>query len=104
MLVAGLNGSIGFTVPSGAVPGVTYARFRLSSAGGLLPTGLAPDGEVEDYVVEIDDPSAVGMMSFDKQSGGVNFLSIFGVLILCSAAVLWIVRRKPVHAKDKSIN
>ena len=31
--------------------GTTYARFRLSSAGGLLPTGPADDGEVEDHPV-----------------------------------------------------
>ncbi|HEX2165558.1 MAG TPA: SdrD B-like domain-containing protein, partial [Thermoanaerobaculia bacterium] len=40
-------------VPAGAVPGVTYARFRCSSAGGLPPTGSAPDGEVEDHVVGV---------------------------------------------------
>jgi hypothetical protein len=32
---------------------VTYARFRISSAGGLGPLGLALDGEVEDYQVLI---------------------------------------------------
>ncbi len=31
----------------------SYARFRVSSTGGLLPTGLAVDGEVEDYRVEL---------------------------------------------------
>lgn len=31
----------------------TYARFRFSSDKGLTPTGLASDGEVEDYVVSI---------------------------------------------------
>ena len=45
--------SLFFTVPSDAVAGLTYARFRLSNAGGLLPYGFAPDGEVEDYQVEI---------------------------------------------------
>ncbi len=41
-----------FSVPSGLVAKTTYARFRLSTAGGLLPTGIAPpDGEVEDYQV-----------------------------------------------------
>jgi hypothetical protein len=45
-----------FLVPPGAVPGPTYARFRLSALGVLLPTGLAPDGEVEDYGVEIESP------------------------------------------------
>ncbi len=31
----------------------TVARFRSSSSGGLVPTGLAVDGEVEDYAVTI---------------------------------------------------
>jgi hypothetical protein len=47
------------TVPSLAPPpstlplGNTFARFRVSSAGNLQPTGLAVDGEVEDYRVRI---------------------------------------------------
>ena len=45
--------NLSFTVPLGASSGLTFARFRLSSAGGLLPTGAAADGEVEDYRVEI---------------------------------------------------
>jgi large repetitive protein len=40
-------------VPAGAIPGRTYARFRCSISGGLPPTGGAPNGEVEDYVVGI---------------------------------------------------
>ena len=31
----------------------TFARFRVSRAGGLTPTGLALSGEVEDYELEI---------------------------------------------------
>ncbi len=42
-----------FIVPEDAVLGTTYARFRISSAGGLEPTGDAPDGEVEDLKVRI---------------------------------------------------
>ena len=43
-----------FFVPSNAVlSDRIYARFRLSRQGGLKPVGLAPDGEVEDYVVTI---------------------------------------------------
>src|SRR5262249_56766034 len=45
-----------FGVPLTAVVGTTYARFRLSTAGGLGPTGPAADGEVEDYVVQIIPP------------------------------------------------
>jgi uncharacterized repeat protein (TIGR01451 family) len=40
-------------VPATAVAGHTVARIRISSAGGLAPTGLAPDGEVEDHAVHI---------------------------------------------------
>ena len=40
-------------VPADAVPGPTYARFRLSMNGGLSPIGLALNGEVEDYLAEI---------------------------------------------------
>ena len=42
-----------FSVPANAQLGATFARFRLSSAGGLLPVGAAVDGEVEDYLVKI---------------------------------------------------
>jgi hypothetical protein len=54
-LNAGLN-TLNFTVPSWATPTLsTFARFRYSTAGGLTPIGSAPDGEVEDYEVMIDD-------------------------------------------------
>lgn len=46
------DSQIQFTVPPDAVPGITYARLRLTgydTAGTLGPTGLATDGEVEDY-------------------------------------------------------
>ncbi|MDY7095507.1 MAG: IPTL-CTERM sorting domain-containing protein [Acidobacteriota bacterium] len=49
-LTAGAN-SLSFTVPCDLTEGATYARFRLSSAGGLTPSGGAADGEVEDYVL-----------------------------------------------------
>jgi large repetitive protein len=39
--------------PPSAVVGVTSARFRLSTTGGLLAGGAAVGGEVEDYVIEI---------------------------------------------------
>ncbi|MFO0867367.1 MAG: calcium-binding protein [Pirellulales bacterium] len=40
-------------IPANVTSGMTYARFRISSAGGLGPQGLALDGEVEDYQVQI---------------------------------------------------
>lgn len=51
-LVAGTN-PLTFTVPAAAIVASTYARFRFSTASGLDVTGAAPDGEVEDYAVEI---------------------------------------------------
>ena len=54
-LAAGTN-SLTFAVPAAAKLGPTYARFRVSTAGGLLPTGPANDGEVEDYQVQIEVP------------------------------------------------
>jgi len=58
-----------FPVPVNAVAGATYARFRFSTQCGLGVAGPAPDGEVEDYLVEIlpmdfgdapEDPTAAG--------------------------------------------
>jgi len=56
---------LSFAVPHTAA-GATYARFRLSSAGGLSPTGVALDGEVEDYRVEIVEP--LGPIDFLQRS------------------------------------
>jgi uncharacterized repeat protein (TIGR01451 family) len=53
-------------VPAGAIPGITYARFRCATAGGGGPTGPAANGEVEDYAVGVigtdfgDDPASYG--------------------------------------------
>ncbi|MBL9126136.1 MAG: sulfatase-like hydrolase/transferase, partial [Verrucomicrobiales bacterium] len=52
-LPAGIN-ALTFTVPTTAVPRTTQARFRLSTGGGLGPTGPAADGEVEDHAFVIE--------------------------------------------------
>ena len=49
---------INFTVPANAMEGSTYARFRFSSVRGLSFEGPAPDGEVEDYRVQILGPGS----------------------------------------------
>ena len=41
------------TVPAAAVLGQSFARFRISTVGGMAPVGAATDGEVEDYEVTI---------------------------------------------------
>ncbi len=48
-----------FSVPADAVVGTSYARVRISTAGGLAPTGAAADGEVEDHKVTIGLSSPV---------------------------------------------
>ena len=48
-----------FSVPANAAIGTSYARVRVSTAGGLTPTGAAPDGEVEDHKVTIGLASPV---------------------------------------------
>ena len=52
LLIMGWN-PLNFPVPSTAVIGNTFARFRFDTGGGLGVTGQAPDGEVEDYQVDI---------------------------------------------------
>ncbi len=52
-VAAGVN-TITASVPCSAAPQATsYARFRISVAGGDGPTGLSMNGEVEDHTVEI---------------------------------------------------
>ena len=46
-------------VPSNAVDGNTYARFRFSHESGLGFTGPAFDGEVEDYRLTVDNDTHV---------------------------------------------
>jgi len=49
---------LSFLVSPETVPGTSMARFRLSTQAGLAFAGEAPDGEVEDYGIEIDPPLA----------------------------------------------
>jgi len=51
-LAAGTN-VLTFAVAPDALTGTTFARFRFSTAADLTFTGLAPDGEVEDYALTI---------------------------------------------------
>ncbi|HRW09688.1 MAG TPA: isopeptide-forming domain-containing fimbrial protein, partial [Caldilineaceae bacterium] len=55
-----VNGTttLNVNVPGSATTGTTYARFRYGSETGIAATGIALDGEVEDYKVVILTPSA----------------------------------------------
>jgi uncharacterized repeat protein (TIGR01451 family) len=52
LLTPGAN-DLNVSVPAGITPSALYSRFRFttSQAWADLPTGLAPDGEVEDYAL-----------------------------------------------------
>ena len=65
------NNPISFTVPAVALIGPTYARFRLSTGGGLQPFGAASNGEVEDYqiYVEQEQTGSIGDRVWDDLDG-----------------------------------
>jgi len=52
------NNTVSFDVPSWALGGTTFGRFRLSTTGNLAVTGLAANGEVEDHAISITSPTA----------------------------------------------
>jgi hypothetical protein len=55
--VTGSTQNLVITVPPTAAQGVNLgARFRLTTTSGTLPTGVAAEGEVEDYMVNIATP------------------------------------------------
>ncbi|MDC0935482.1 FG-GAP-like repeat-containing protein [Pirellulales bacterium] len=66
---------LAFSVPNFVFQGTTYARFRLSTAGGLGVVGQAADGEVEDYQVDVTGPVAVTGVFGPPQELGSGFAS-----------------------------
>jgi hypothetical protein len=77
--VVGGSNELTFAVPFANVNGVigeSFARFRVSSAGGLTATGYAPDGEVEDYAVTLFGGGLVQIVE-DSESQA-NVLTING--------------------------
>ncbi|MFT5327120.1 MAG: hypothetical protein ACI8P0_005008, partial [Planctomycetaceae bacterium] len=69
------DNNLTFDVPAEAISGNTIARFRLSTLGGLAPTGLAADGEVEDYQVSLTAPAGSGTF---VQSASLGSLLVQG--------------------------
>ena len=78
--VAPGSNSLTIFVPSNAELGGSFARFRLSTAGGLSPTGAASDGEVEDYPLEIIPAPGAGSVTVvpDPDNPGRTMLAIVG--------------------------
>jgi len=64
VVVEGDNAII-FSVPPSAANRTAAARFRLSTDGGLAPTGLASDGEVEDHLISIIKSAGPGELLVD---------------------------------------
>ncbi len=72
-----VDGSLGVytlsvAVPLGASEGLTFVRFRLTSQAGVGPTGMALDGEVEDYALTVGALASGGDDSGGGGSGGTN--------------------------------
>jgi Ca2+-binding RTX toxin-like protein len=66
-------------VPSNVIAGGTYARFRLSAAGGLSPTGSASTGEVEDYAVQLSVAAPLSaQLVADPQNSENDLLLVTG--------------------------
>jgi hypothetical protein len=88
-VVAGAN-LLSFRVPAGATPGVAVARFRLSSVGGLAPTGAASDGEVEDDLITIlngDVPGGVAVEVDAAVPGTVEVVADGNDVVVRSGAI-----------------
>ncbi len=74
---------LNFTVPAGALVGTTFARVRLSTAGGLAPTGPASDGEVEDYQVSLSSATGADVViDLPAGSGTIEVLAEGGNLVI----------------------
>jgi hypothetical protein len=74
--------SISVTVPAGTPDGYYYARVRISDDpfSLLSATGATDNGEVEDYLIVVGNPTAVTIGSVDLEAALVtDFLNNLGV-------------------------
>lgn len=77
-VLAGSN-TLAFVVPPSALGGMSFARFRISTAGGLAPTGVAIDGEVEDYQVQVNAlPQGTASLIDDPANPNLKILLVVG--------------------------
>lgn len=85
LLASGVN-TLPFDVPADAVSGRTFARFRFSTMRGLSYNGLAPDGEVEDYQIEISQVVAPAQPPLDHLKWSqppIEKDPVFGTPVYC---------------------
>ena len=83
-LFAGDN-LVRLTIPAGTEAGDVTSRFRLSSRGGLMPTGQAADGEVEDYRFNLQSADAPGTIDVRPPSGNANVDLVDGQIVVTSS-------------------
>lgn len=73
ILTAGTN-SLSFEVPVDAIPGITFSRFRFSTFNINGFEGFSPDGEVEDYRVEIAGELTQWQEGFEDYTENTNIV------------------------------
>ena len=88
--VAAGSNIIPFDIPAATKTGTTFARFRLSSTGGLSTKGLAQDGEVEDYAIVFESSSQLmaRMQIAPLGTPGVS-VSDGTILVTSGSKVVW---------------
>ncbi len=84
-VAAGVN-ILNFTVPASATIGNTFARFRLSTAGALAPTGAVANGEVEDYLQTIIDGDSSAGVTITIVNGTIRLTRDSGDNVVRSGA------------------
>jgi hypothetical protein len=89
------------------IPGGTFGapiqpvamRVRLSSSGGLLATGPASDGEVEDYIFKFG-PTSIGLVNFSARSSApftLWLVLLVAVAALVMTGIFWRLSRRRVQ-------
>ena len=64
--------AVNVTPPAASVVGQTFSRWRISTVGGMTPTGNWPDGEVEDHEVFIEETMSKWIQHPDLDVTGID--------------------------------
>lgn len=108
-VIGGLQ-TLNFNLPATAPLGQTFARVRVSTGGGLQPTGFTFDGEVEDYQVTIAAvvPPSVESVSInrgDSQRSRVEQVTVtFDSEVTAPAEAFSVLERATGQVVDLSVS